>query len=259
MKRLSRAVRQKNMGGKPMPVVLQGLPSIRRSEVTMIAGQPGAGKSLLALWIACGWAEAGGLRGIYFSADSAELGQASRALAMTMMNLSVAEAEQLLESGDEQAIGWMNKLNNLYWSFEDDLSYENINDEVEAFWELNGCAPDFIVVDNLTDVEGQDADEGATQRRAMKALVQLARATDSATLVLHHTSEDDRFKEEPCPPRKAIMFKVSAKPALTLTISDHGQRRPVATVKNRFGQSDKSGRTATWFVLDENTLHWRAA
>jgi KaiC/GvpD/RAD55 family RecA-like ATPase len=224
----------------------------------MIAGQPGAGKSLLALWVALGWV-GGGLRGIYFSADSAELGQAARALSMTMMNLPVGEAEQLLESGDTWALENMEKLNNLCWSFEDDLSYENISDEIEAFVELWGCYPDFIIVDNLTDVEGQSDDEGGTLRRAMKALTQMARATDSATLVLHHTSEDDRIKEEPCPPRKAIMFKVSAKPAMIWTVSDKGSQRPVAVVKDRFGKSDKSGRTAFWYALDEDTLHWRAA
>lgn len=259
MKRLSRAVRQKRVGGKPMPNVLQRLPIIRRSEVTMIAGQPGAGKSLLALWLALKWTTAGGLRGIYFSADSAELGQASRALAMHQMNLSVREAERLLEIEDDWAIGKMAALNNLCWSFEDDLSYENIDDEVKAFIELWGTTPDFIIVDNLTDVEGQADDEGATQRRAMKALVQLARVTDAAVIVLHHTSEDDRYKEDPCPPRKAIMFKVSAKPALILTISDKGKQRPVASVKDRYGKSDKSGCTAQWYWLDEDTLHWREA
>lgn len=221
----------------------------------MIAGQPGAGKSLLALWIAKAWA-VGGLRGIYFSADSAELGQAARALAMTMLNLSVAEAEQMLKDRDPWAIEAMEQLNNLCWSFEDDLSYENINDEVEAFVELWGCYPDFIIVDNLTDVEGQSEDEGGTLRRAMKALTQLARVTDSATIVLHHTSEDPRIKEEPCPPRSAIQFKVSAKPAMIWTVSDKGSQRPVAVVKNRFGESDKSGRTAIYHLLNPESLHW---
>lgn len=257
MKRLARAVRQKSVGGKPMPQVLQRMPVIRRSEVTMIAGQPGAGKSLLALWLVLKWLGEG-MRGIYFSADSAELGQASRALAMSQPNLTVRDAERLLEIEDDWAINKMAALNNLCWSFEDDLSYENIDDEVQAFIELWGTTPDFIVVDNLTDVEGQSEDEGATQRRAMKALVQLARATDSAVIVLHHTSEDDRFKELPCPPRRAIMFKVSAKPSLILTIADHGPRRPIATVKDRYGKSDKSGTTAEWYWLDEDSMHWRA-
>ena len=224
----------------------------------MIAGQPGAGKSLIALWHSLGWVK-GGLRGIYFSADSAELGQASRALAMHVVNLSAVEAERLLESEDEWALGKLSELDGLAWSFEDDLSYENIDAEVQAHVELWGEYPSFIIVDNLTDVEGQNEDEGATQRRAMKALTQLARKTDSAVIVLHHTSEDPRIKEEPCPPRRAIMFKVNAKPALIWTTSDCGPRRPIAVVKDRFGKADKSGQTANWFWLDEETLHWRRA
>jgi hypothetical protein len=209
----------------------------------------------MALWLALGWVREG-LRGFYFSADSAELGQASRALAMWVQNLPASEAEELLERDDEWSVHTMEQMNNLFWSFEDDLSYDNINDEIEAFWELWGQAPDFVVVDNLTDVEGQSEDEWATQRRAMKALTQMARATDSATLVLHHTTEDDRIKEDPCPPRKAIVGKVSQKPALILTTADKGDRRPVAVVKDRFGRSDKSGQTAEWFRLDEDSLKW---
>ena len=259
MKRLSRAVKRGQLAGHPMPVVLQGMATIRRSEVTMIAGQPGSGKSLLALWHCLGWAGMG-LRGIYFSADSAEMGQASRALAMTMMNLSTAEAGMLLERQDPWAQNSLASLDNLWWSFEDDLSYDNINDEVEAFAEVWGCYPDFIVVDNLTDVEGQSDDEWGTQRKALKALVQMARYTNSATLVLHHTSEDDRVKEMPCPPRSAIQGKCSQKPALILTIADRGPQRPVAKVKDRYeGGADKSGQTAVWFRLNEDNLHWSAA
>lgn len=222
----------------------------------MVAGQPEAGKSLFALWHAVQWATNHNLRGIYLSADSAELGQAARALAMKVMNLPASDAEKMLEEEDEWALLQMEGLNNLSWSFEDDLSYENINEEVEAFVELWGTTPDFIIVDNLTDVEGQAEDEFATLRRAMKALTQLARATDSAVIVLHHTSEDPKFEGDPCPPRSAIFGKVSQKPALVFTVANRGDRRPVACVKNRFGPSDKSGKTATWLRLDSSTLHY---
>lgn len=218
----------------------------------MIAGQPGAGKSLLGLWHACKWVEHHNLRGIYFSADSAELGQASRALAMTSHGISAEEAEIMLGTEDPWAVEQMSVLDPLCWSFEDDLSYDNINDEVEAFAEMWGEYPTFIIVDNLTDVEGQAEDEWATQRRALKALVQLARATNSAVIVLHHTSEDDRIKEMPCPPRRAIQGKCSQKPALIWTVANGW----VAVVKHRFGKADKSGQTASRLRLDEETLHF---
>lgn len=222
----------------------------------MIAGQSNSGKSMLALWHVRAWVVDHGLRGVYLCADSAELGQASRLLAMNTMNLSYPEAEALLDREDEWALEQMQQLNNLVWSFEDDLSYENINAEIEAFVELWGCDPDFIVVDNLTDVEGQAEDEWATQRRALKALTQLARQTDAAVIVLHHTSEDDKIKENPCPPRRAILGKCSQKPSLILTTSDCGAKRPVAAVKDRYAQCDKHGTTAVWLYLNQSTLHY---
>lgn len=223
----------------------------------MIAGQPEAGKSLIALWHGIQWVTAHNLRGIYFSADSAELGQAARALAMKVMNLPARTAEAMLESEEEWAIDQMRGLNNLSWSFEDDLTYDNIHEEVQAFVELWGTTPDFIIVDNLTDVEGQAEDEFGTMRRAMKALTQLARHADAAVIVLHHTSEDERIKEDPCPPRSAIFGKVSQKPALIYTAANHGDRRPLACVKDRFARADKTGRSAVWLHLDEQTLHYR--
>lgn len=221
----------------------------------MIAGQSGAGKSLLALWHVIKWVSVHNQRGIYFSADSAELGQASRTLAMAMVNTSVADAEAMIQSQDPKAIEAMEELNNLSWSFEEDLSYENIDEEIQAFVELWGCPPDFIIVDNLMDIEGQSEDEFGTSQRALKALVQLARRTDAAVIVLAHTSED--VKEDPCPPKKAVRGKANQKPAMILTTSDHGDRRPVARVKDRYEEgADKTGQTAVYLHLNQTNLHF---
>jgi len=253
VKRLSRSTQYQSVGGKPLPKVFQRLPAIRRSEVTMIGGQSNAGKSLIALWQCVTWAQQG-IGGIYFSADSAELGQAARALAMMQANLTVGEAEQLLSERDDNAMEWIKKIDRLYWSFEEDLSYENIDEEVRAYAELWGELPEFIVVDNLADVEGQSEDEWATQRRALKALVQLARKTDAAVIALCHTDETGR--EDPCPAKKAILGKCSQKPAMIWTTSDLGRRRPVAVVKDRYDKNvDKTGQTAVWLHLNQDNCH----
>lgn len=238
-----------------MPRIFRGIPPFRKGEVSMVAGQSGAGKSLLALWHAIQWVTGHQLRGIYFSADSAELGQATRAVAMVLPNTSTEEAEQMVLSQDPRGLEAMESLNGLSWSFEDDLSYENIEEEIMAFAEMWGCAPDFIVVDNLMDIEGQSEDEFGTSQRALKALVQLARRTDAAVIVLAHTSEDVR--EDPCPPKKAVRGKANQKPAMILTTSDHGDKRPVARVKDRYEEgADKTGQTATWLRLNPSNLHF---
>lgn len=223
----------------------------------MIAGEGEAGKSLLALWHAIRWSLSSELLGLYFSADSAELGQGARALAMMdhTGTLTVAEAEKALVEKDEYALAQMDRLYRLSWSFENDLSYENIWEECEAFIELWGAAPDYVVIDNLTDVEGQGEDEWGNKRRALKALVQLARLLDTAVVVLDHTSEGARY--DVCPPRSAILGKNLAKPALVLTTANRGSKRPVARVKDRYGSgADKSGNTAVWLRLDQDTLHY---
>lgn len=239
-----------------MPTVLSSLPPIRRAELTMIAGMPSAGKSLIALWHAVCWTKVHDQLGLYFSADSSELGQASRALAMSSHGIGVAEAERLLIAHDEHATEMMRLLDRLAWSFENDLSYETIYEEVQAFEELWGTTPDYIVVDNLMDVDGQDADEWATYRRVLKGLTQLARVTGAAVIVLAHTSEDPRFIGDPCPPRWAILGKCNQKPALILTLADKGRNRPVATVKDRFGRDDRTGHIASWLSFNPFDMHF---
>lgn len=255
MKRLNRAMRMPRVGGRPLPQVFQSLPAIRRSETTVIAGESNAGKSLLALWQVVKWVTVHRLRGIYFSADGSELEQGSRALAMLSDNLSAAEAERVLESKDEYALSMMEKVAGLMWSFDADLTYKTIHEEVLAFIELWGCAPDFIVIDNLTDVEGQEDDEWGTKRRVQKALVQLARNTDAAVIILDHCG--DGAKGNPCPAKSEVLGRASAKPRMIWTTADRGTKRPVAVVKDSHNSgADKSGSSATWLTLNQQTLHF---
>lgn len=224
----------------------------------MIAGQPGAGKSLTALWLVTRWVSRHGLRGIYFSADSSELVQAGRALAMVSEGVSTELAEQRLEEGDEYSLGVLHdRLAGLGWCFDPDITYQSLEDEVLAFEELWGSMPDFLVVDNLTDVDGQAEDEWGTARRVMKGLNGLARTTGAHTLVLHHTSED--YKDDPCPPRKAIQGKVAQKQSLVLTVGgSDGRTLPICPVKNRYAPAamvDKYGHNAINLLLDQTNLH----
>lgn len=263
MRELSRAVVRRDAGGRPLPSIFQAFDrvkvSFRSGEVAMIAGQPGSGKSSIALWLVTQWVARHGLRGIYFSADSSELVQAGRALAMVSEGVTTALAEQRLETGDEHSLEMLHgKLHGLGWCFDPDITYEVMVEEVQAFEELWGCLPDFLVIDNLTDVDGQAEDEWGTLRRVMKGLTALARSTGAHVLVLHHTSEE--FKDDPCPPRKAIQGKVSQKQSLVITVGEgDGRKKPVCVVKNRYadkpGLVDKYGHQALWFNIN-NYFHF---
>jgi RecA-family ATPase len=222
----------------------------------MIAALASAGKSLLALWLSVQWVKRDGLLGFYYSSDSAELGQAARALAMSTDAVTIHDAGIMLDKQESWAINQMRSLNRLFWSFESDMSYESIYEELLAFVELWGDVPDFMVVDNLTDIDGQDPDEVAKNARALKALKQLARKTGAAVIVLHHVSEDTRSWKGDCPPRWTVMGKIVSQPALVLTMSDRGRTRPVACVKNRFGDDDRAGINSYPLRFNPENMHF---
>jgi hypothetical protein len=77
----------------------------------------------------------------------------------------------------------------------------------------------------------------------MKELKYLARDTNAAVLVLHHTKEG--FEGFPCQPRSAIQGLVNQIPAMVLTIGQMKQGDEtylcVAPVKNRYGRADQTG------------------
>lgn len=263
MKTLASAVRSREAGGRPLPTVMPVFDKwkigFRRGEVSMIAGSPGAGKSSLALWLATQWVAKHNLRGVYFSADSSELVQAGRALAMVSQGVSTELAEQRLKAEDDFSLEKLHtSLDGLAWSFEPDITYDLMELEIMAFLEAWGEYPDFIVIDNLTDVDGQSEDEWGTLRKVMKNLVALSRHTGAHVMCLHHTSED--FKDDPAPPRKAIHGKVSQKPSLILTVGGgDGRTKPTAVVKNRYGSADKSGHTALLLPFDQDNFHFASA
>jgi replicative DNA helicase len=263
VKTLASAVRSREAGGRPLPncfpVFDRWKIGFRRGEVSMIAGQPGAGKSSIALWHATQWVSKFGLRGVYFSADSSELVQAGRALAMVSQGVSTELAESRLKDEDDHSFETLHtSLDGLAWSFEPDITYEVIELELFAFLEAWGTFPDFIVVDNLTDVDGQAEDEWATLRKVMKNLVSLARETGAHVMVLHHTSED--YRDDPCPPRKALQGKVAQKQSVVLTVgASDGKVQPICPVKNRYAAPhlvDKHGHKAINLHIDSEFFHF---
>lgn len=261
MRTLGRAVRRKEVGGEPLPSVFPSLARaqahFRRSEFSMIAAQPGAGKSTLALWMAITWATRDKLRGLYLSADSSELVMASRAAAM-LTGIPVNDAEARLARGDETVHRAVESLDGLDFSFDSELPYETIDLEILAFEEKWGQSPAFTIVDNLSDVEDDGgSDEFGSLRHVGKEMTKVARAYGTAVIALHHTSEDDRYDKTPCPPRKAVMGKVNVKQAIVLTIGEGmPESMPVAVVKSRFGPSDKSGRTAIYLKRNPDTMQF---
>lgn len=253
MKTLGRAVGKPDIGGEPLPSVFSCFENtnivIRRSELSMLAAAPGAGKSTLALAVA--------LRAqvptLYISADTNAHTMAMRLLSM-ITGKSQREAEVLLSEYPEQAKQALDTTKHIFWSFDSSPNLNDIDEEVSAFEEVWGDSPALIVVDNLMDVAMDSGEEFSAMRSVMKELKYLARDTNAAVLVLHHTQES--FSGDPCPPRSAVQGKVNQLPALILTLGQTPQGLlGVAAVKNRYGKADPSGGSPVWLQFNGEYMY----
>ena len=242
MKTLRRSISKAEVGGEPLPPAFAAFERagiiLRRAEVTVIAGTPGAGKSSVALAIAARTKHPT----LYFSADTNAHTMAMRLVAMSG-HMTQTAAEQLLKREPEKAHELLQLNNHLFWSFESTPTLKDLDDEVSAFETVWGRSPTLIVVDNLMDIAMDGHEEFQGMRAAMKELKYLARDTNAAVLVLHHTKEG--FDGFPCQPRSAIQGLVNQIPAMVLTIGQMKQGDDtylcVAPVKNRYGRADQTG------------------
>ncbi len=253
MRTLARAVGSKDIGGEPLPTVFRTFEInkivIRRAEVSMIAGTPGAGKSTLALAIALRTK----VPTLYISADTNAHTMAMRLLSMISgQSQSVAE-QMLMENVDESRKVINENSGHIFWSFESAPTLVDLDLEVSAFEELWGCPPTLIVVDNLMDIANDGGEEFAGMRSTIKELKYLARDTNAAVLILHHTKES--YPGNPCQPRSALQGMVAQLPALICTV---GSNAPgyiaVAPVKNRYGKADPSGDTSFWLQFNPEMM-----
>lgn len=253
MKTLARAVGSKDIGGEPLPTVFRTFEVnkiiIRRAEVSMIAGTPGAGKSTLALAIALKTK----VPTLYISADTNAHTMAMRLLSM-ISGQSQSTTEQMLIENVEKSRKIINdNSGHIFWSFESAPSLIDLDLEVSAFEELWGCPPTLIVVDNLMDISNDGGEEFAGMRSTIKELKYLARDTNAAVLVLHHTKES--YPGNPCQPRSALQGMVAQLPALICTV---GTNAPgyiaIAPVKNRYGKADPTGDTSFWLQFNPEVM-----
>jgi len=245
MRTLARAVGSKDIGGEPLPTVFRTFEVnkvvFRRAEISMIAGTPGAGKSSVALAIAL----KAKVPTLYVSADTNAHTMAMRLLSM-ITGKTQSDVEILLETEVSTSRKVINEhAQHIFWSFDSSPSLDDLDQEVAAFEELWGCSPTLIVIDNLMDISNDGGEEFANMRSTLKELKYLARDTNAAVLVLHHTKES--YVGTPCQPRSALQGMVAQLPALICTVgTDAPGFIAVAPVKNRYGKADPSGNTAFW-------------
>jgi predicted ATP-dependent serine protease len=256
VKTLRRSINKPEVGGEPLPPAFAAFERagiiLRRAEVTVVAGTPGAGKSSVALAIAVKTK----YPTLYFSADTNAHTMAMRLIAMSG-HMTQTAAELLLKREPEKAHELLQINNHLFWSFDSSPTLKDLDEEVSAFETVWGRSPALIVVDNLMDIAMDGHDEFGGMRAAMKELKYLARDTNAAVLVLHHTKEG--FEGYPCQPRSAIQGLVNQIPAMVLTIGQMKQGDDtylcVAPVKNRYGRADQTGNNYVSLAFNPDSMY----
>lgn len=254
MRSLLQVVRGTSEAGKDLPEILPALTAatilFRRGQLHVIAGQPGRGKTLMALWYALKCGE----DVLYFSADS-DQGTVANRVAAVQLEKTVNEIKEMRKTEAvcliEDALFDLN--GRVRIDADPHPSLDDIYDEVLAYIELFGRAPSAIFVDNLMNVQSAHENEWTGYRDTMRALHGLARETEAAVVLLHHVSEGDSKPNRPAPMR-ALMGKVSALPETIITVALDGDQYHVCAVKNRDGESDPSAESPITVYVDAPSM-----
>jgi len=220
------------------PLAAEGI-RFRRGQLTMIAGQPNAGKSLLALYMAVQMK----VPTLYISADTDGYTTAIRSAAMVTGH-RVSSVEEAFASGTGQDFYGqeLESIKHLQFDFAPSPTLDEIDLSIRAYAEAYGEYPHLIIVDNAMNVVSLHNDEWSGLREIAKAMHHIARETQAAVLLLHHTTENEGRPDIP-PARKAIQGKIAQLPEMILTVAlvpFTGEFR-VACVKNRFAKNSADG------------------
>ncbi|MGW2539818.1 AAA family ATPase [Kitasatospora sp. NPDC001574] len=215
----------------------------RRGEVIMIAGRSGTQKSGLALF----WAAQMKLATLYFSADMSAFTASSRLASMATGDTTEMVSAGMAAGGRYRE-AYVNALSDsrITFSFGSPITWKAVDEELEAHVELWDAYPDLLIFDNLMDFENAEADYGE-QMAVMSGVAELARATGSTVIILHHASDKSwEAKSDPWAPpsRDQIKGGLSEKPELSLSVAlDPGSLEyRIAVIKARMGPCDPTAR-----------------
>jgi KaiC/GvpD/RAD55 family RecA-like ATPase len=210
----------------------------RRGQVTMIAGQPNSGKSLFALF----YGVKAKVPTLYISADTDAYTTAIRTAAILTTHETTTIEESFKNTGVELYTDALTNLRHIEFSFDPSPTLDDIDLMIKAYGEKYGEYPHLIIIDNLMNVTALHDNEWTGMRDIMKAAHHIARETESAVFVLHHTSEAEGDPDRP-PARRAIQGKVSQLPEMILTVAMETEQSElrIACVKNRFAKHSARG------------------
>lgn len=245
-----RALRLNHEGGKPMPEIpaLKALynygVTIRQGSIVMVAGRSGSQKSGFSMFMALEW----DLPTLYFSGDMSAF-TASTRVASSVLGMTTEEIEQAMAEGGPRAEQVLEALadSKIQFSFGSPITWRQIDEELDAYVELHNAFPAVIVLDNLMDFEGGAESDYTAQMAVMQNVTEMARATGSTILIMHHASDKSwDAKTDPYrpPSRNEVKGGLSEKPELSLSVAlEPNLTFNVAVIKNRSGKQDPTANT----------------
>lgn len=242
--------------GEPLPLAFPtfGNPNNRvvhrRGATSMIAGQPGSFKSVLALNMLVTWARED-CTAIYFSADSDEFTVGKRVSGIiTGTDTHVVERAMLsgrfgLQYGDEIRNLLSQRVRFEYTM----LDLDRITDRLDSFEHAFGSYPDVAFIDNLINYADSATDWGM-MIDFTRDLDSVARERKMHICVLHHASEG--FPRGVPLPSAAIQGKVTQIPRMVLTTAAEGLALMVTCVKNSNGPQYPNASHHMNFIVEQS-------
>lgn len=249
MRTLARSVGRGVEAGEPLPapwpIFEERKALIRRGGISMFAGPPGSMKTVMCLNLAMQI----DVPTMYFSSDSDEHTMASRLLARAT-GTSSTDTGGWLKTNKDFATRVLKDMDHVRWSFNPSPTIDDLYLNLQAFHEVQGDYPKMTIIDILMDIDDGSGEVTQNYWTTMAELKVLARKTNTALVVAHHTSES--AKDSSPPPRSAIMGKANQLPILIVTLWGNSQDGylEMAIVKNRNGPSDATAQNTFRMAVD---------
>lgn len=248
---LAQAAKRRGAAGVPLPTVYKALEAktIRfyRSQLSLVIGQGGSGKSLLTANLLANWSKQG-VPSLAILLDQDQLTAAARMVA-TVTGEPFLRIKDHIDDYDPVML---NELGNIQAHFKAE-SMADIRLQLDAYMQRYGEPPHVLLLDNLGNMASGFEDEWSILRGLTLELDELAREFEIAVIGCAHTSDWDRYDP---PPRKMLLGKTSQYPRLIVSVGFNpltGEYK-LAAVKNSSGEADLNAVSPLVFSCNPVTM-----